>query len=388
MGDSQQNSATPNTDFSVPRQACSFSNPGNPDVSRDTHRTPTSTTTLNIEPHPPKSSLTIIVPSYSEEESLPLLFKRLDQLIANDDRGITYTILFIDDGSRDGTPQEIKQYAESRAWVDYINLSRNFGKENAMFAGFEHVHTDGMIIIDADLQDPPELIPQMIDLWRQGYEDVYARRRSRASESWLKRGTSHAYYKLLQRFTGIAIQQDTGDFRLLDRKCIDALRRMDEVDRNSKALFSLIGFKKIEFLYDRDRRVAGKTKWNYRKLIRLAIDGITSFTTMPLRLVTYCGVLASLATIIYAIVIIVRTLVRRIGVPGYASTMVVVLLLGGVQLLSLGIIGEYLGRVFTQTKHRPNYLIEEERVSKGEGAAETRQHGARDRCRVREWVFG
>lgn len=372
MGDSQRNPSVP-TNLVVPSK---FRDSSNPDVSRDAHRTAATITDNTIEPHPPKSSLTIIVPCYNEEESLPLLFKRLDQLVANDDRGIAYTILFIDDGSRDGTPREIKQYAESRAWVDYIILSRNFGKENAMFAGIEHVHTDGMIIIDADLQDPPELIPQMVDLWRQGYEDVYARRRSRAGESWLKRRTSHAYYRLLQRFTGIAIQQDTGDFRLLDRKCIDALRRMDEVDRNSKALFSWIGFKKIEFLYDRAPRVAGKTKWNYRKLIRLAIDGITSFTTMPLRLATYCGVLTSLAAIIYAIVIIVRTLVRGIDVPGYASTMVVVLLLGGIQLLSLGIIGEYLGRVFTQTKHRPNYLIEEERVSKGESAAETQQHGS------------
>lgn len=233
----------------------------------------------------------------------------------------------------------IRQYAASRAYVDYIILPRNFGKENAMFAAFEH---------------------------------AYARRRSRAGESWLIRRTSRAYYRLLQRFTGIAIQQDTGDFRLLDHKCIDVLRRMDEVDRNSKAPFSWIGFRKIEFLYGRDPRAVGKTKWNYRELIRLAIDGITGFATMPLRLAAYCGVLTSLAAIIYAIVIIVRTLVRGIDVPGYASTMVVVLLLGGIQLLSPGIIGEYLGRVFTQTKHRPNYLIEEERVS---GASETQQHG-------------
>ena len=334
----------------------------------DTHTTTNTRHNLSV---PSKSSLTIIVPCYNEEESLPLLFKRLDRLIVEDDCGIEYTILLIDDGSRDDTAQEIKQYAATRAYVDYIILSRNFGKENAMFAGIEHVHTDGMIIFDADLQDPPELIPQMVDFWRQGYEDVYARRRSRAGESWFKRLTSHAYYKLLQKFTGIAIQQDTGDFRLLDCKCIDALRKMDEVDRNSKALFSWIGFKKIEFLYDRDPRVAGKTKWSYHKLVRLAIDGITSFTTMPLRLATYSGVLTSLAAIIYAIVIIVRTLVRGTDVPGYASTMVVVLLLGGIQLLCLGIIGEYLGRVFMQTKHRPNYLIEEERVTKEKSGTDT-----------------
>ena len=231
-----------------------------------------------------------------------------------------------------------------------------------MFAGIENVHTDGLVIIDADLQDPPELIPQMADLWRQGYDDVYARRRSREGESWLKKATSHWYYDLLQKVSGVEIQKDTGDFRLLDRKCIDALKRLDESERNSKALFSWIGFKKIEFLYDRDKRIAGKTKWNYLKLFHLAMDGITSFTTAPLKIATWVGSIISIVAVIYAVVIFIRTIIQGIDVPGYASTMIVVLILGGIQLLSLGIIGEYLGRIFMQTKNRPNYLIQEEKI--------------------------
>nr|WP_239512499.1 glycosyltransferase family 2 protein [Bifidobacterium aerophilum] len=258
----------------------------------------------------------------------------------------------------------IKDYAKTRPNVEYIFLSRNFGKEKAMFAGIENVHTDGLVIIDADLQDPPELIPQMAELWRQGYDDVYARRRSRAGESWLKKATSRWYYDLLQEVSGVTIQKDTGDFRLLDRKCIDALKRLNESERNSKALFSWIGFKKIEFLYDRDKRAAGKTKWNYYKLFHLAMDGITSFTTLPLKIATWLGGIVSIVAVIYALIILFRTLIFGIDVPGYASIMIVMLILGGVQLLSLGIIGEYLGRIFMQTKERPNYLVQEERLNK------------------------
>lgn len=228
-----------------------------------------------------------------------------------------------------------------------------------MLAGIDAVKTDGLVIIDADLQDPPELIPEMVALWRQGYEDVYARRRSRKGESWLKKATSRWYYTLLQKCTNVDIQRDTGDFRLLDRKCVEALRQLRETERNSKALFSWIGFKKIEFLYDRDPRVAGRTKWNYFGLFRLALDGITSFTVAPLRMVTYCGATVSLCAIAYAIYIFVRTLVLGIDVPGYASLLIIVLVIGGINLLGLGIIGEYLGRIFLQTKNRPNYLVSE-----------------------------
>lgn len=309
-----------------------------------------------------KKTLTILVPCFNEEESLPTLFKRTEALITNPDKPVSYTLLFVDDGSSDGTRKLIKEYASTHRYVEYIFLSRNFGKEKAMFAGIMNVHTDGLVIIDADLQDPPELIPEMVDLWRQGYEDVYARRRSRKGESWLKKATSHLYYQILQKVSRVTIQKDTGDFRLLDRKCIHALQQLDESERNSKALFSWIGFKKIEFLYDRDERKQGKTKWNYFQLVHLAMDGITSFTTAPLKIATWCGCVTSLLAIIYAIVVFIRTLSTGIDVPGYASTLIVVLILGGIQLLSLGIIGEYLGRIFTQTKNRPNYLIEEKLI--------------------------
>lgn len=308
-----------------------------------------------------KKTITILVPCYNEQESLPILFDRLDHLIYNTD-SLEYTVLFVDDGSKDRTRALIKEYANTHSYVEYIFLSRNFGKEKAMYAGIENVNTDGLVIIDADLQDPPELIPQMAELWRQGYDDVYARRRSRIGESWLKKATSHWYYSLLEKVSGVAIQKDTGDFRLLDRKCIDALKQLDESERNSKALFSWIGYKKIEFLYDRDKRAAGKTKWNYFKLIHLAIDGITSFTTAPLKIATWIGSIVSIAAVAYAIIVLARTIIYGIDVPGYASTIIIVLVLGGVQLLSLGIIGEYLGRIFMQTKRRPNYLVQEEKL--------------------------
>lgn len=309
-----------------------------------------------------KRTVTVLIPCYNEEESLPILFDRMDSLVAKSGV-LDYTLLFVDDGSKDNTRPLIRKYAQEHSYVEYIFLSRNFGKEKAMYAGIENAHTDGLVIIDADLQDPPELIPQMAELWMQGYDDVYARRRSREGESWLKKATSRWYYDLLQKVSGVAIQKDTGDFRLLDRKCIEALKRLDESERNSKALFSWIGFKKIEFLYDRDKRVAGKTKWNYLKLFHLAMDGITSFTTAPLKIATWVGSLVSLSAVIYALVILAKTFVRGIDVPGYASTMIVVLILGGVQLLSLGIIGEYLGRIFMQTKKRPNYLVQEQHLA-------------------------
>ncbi|PLS28813.1 glycosyltransferase family 2 protein [Bifidobacterium parmae] len=315
-----------------------------------------------------RRTLTVMVPCYNEQESLPLLFERMDALIAESSKAdaVDYTLMFVDDGSSDNTRPLIKEYAASHPYAEYVFLSRNFGKEKAMFAGIEHTHTDGLIIIDADLQDPPELIPQMIELWRAGYDDVYARRRSRDGESWLKKATSRWYYDILQRMAGIAIQKDTGDFRLLDRKCIDALKRLDESERNSKALFSWIGFRKIEFLYDRDKRAAGTTHWNYWKLFHLAMDGITSFSTAPLNIAIWLGGITSFSAVVYALVILVKTLVQGIDVPGYASTMMVVLLLGGAQLLCLGIIGEYLGRIFKQTKGRPNYLVQEEKINDSE----------------------
>lgn len=303
-----------------------------------------------------KQLITILIPAYNEQEVLPRLFDRLDKL-AKDNQDFDFEFLFINDGSRDDTISIIADYAKKNSRVTYLDLSRNFGKEVAMIAGLDHAQGDATVIIDADLQDPPELIPEMIKLWQGGFDDIYARRRSRDGESWLKKITSRAYYQLLQRVTSIPIQADTGDFRLLDAKVVTALKRYRETQRNTKALFSLVGFKKKEILYDRDPRAAGETKWNYRKLVNLAVDGITSFTTAPLRLATVLGLVISLGAAIYIAYLLIRPL---FGVPtgdGYSSLMVVILFLGGVQLVSLGIIGEYIARIFNETKGRPLYLI-------------------------------
>lgn len=310
-------------------------------------------------------TIEVMIPCYNEESVLPLLFERLNKLAASvREKQTAYglSFLFVDDGSGDHTRDLIRGFSTGRDDVRYVFLSRNFGKESAMLAGIDAFDADALVIIDADLQDPPELIPEMADLWLAGYEDVYARRRSRKGESWLKKTTSRWYYSLLQKMTKVVIQRDTGDFRLLDRKCVDALKGLRENDRNSKALFSWIGFRKIEFLYDRDPRAAGKTKWNYMQLFKLALDGITSFTVAPLRAVTLVGFFVSLVAVCYACVVLAKTLIWGVDVPGYASLLVVVLVLGGVQLIGLGIIGEYLGRIFVQTKNRPNYLVEEKKL--------------------------
>ncbi|MBD8960053.1 MAG: glycosyltransferase [Clostridiales bacterium] len=198
-----------------------------------------------------------------------------------------FELLFVNDGSKDNTIKEIKELRKKDSRISYVDFSRNFGKEIAMIAGLDYATGDCVIIMDADLQDPPELIPQMVELWEQGYDDVYAKRKSRAGETWLKKFTSKMYYRVLQSLTKVEIQKDTGDFRLLDKRCVNALKKMRETGRCSKSMFSWIGYNKKEILYDRDPRIAGKTKWNYKKLIDLAIDGITSFTTSPLRISTY-----------------------------------------------------------------------------------------------------
>ncbi len=302
--------------------------------------------------------ISILIPAYNEQEVLPILFDRLGSL-TDSQKEFEFEFLFVNDGSKDETLSIIRQYAVKDSRASYINLSRNFGKEIAMIAGLDHVQGDATVIIDADLQDPPELIPEMIKLWQDGYDDVYAKRRSRQGESWFKKFTSKAYYKTLQRVTHVPIQEDTGDFRLLDKRVVAAIRQFRDTQRNAKAIFSWVGFKKIEILYDRDERAAGNTKWSYPKLINLAVDGITSFTTSPLRAASIAGIVISCIAFLYILYLLIRPL---FGVPtgdGYSSLMAVILFLGGVQLLSLGVIGEYVGRIFNETKQRPLYLIEE-----------------------------
>jgi len=310
--------------------------------------------------------ISILIPAYNEQEVLDHLYQRLGKL-ANDNKSYEFEFLFADDGSRDKTLEFIKDYAKRDERVKYVSLSRNFGKEIGMIAGLDHVTGDATVIIDADLQDPPELIPKMIKYWEEGYDDVYAKRSSREGETWIKILTANSYYWLLNKMTQgqlIKIPRNTGDFRLLDKRCVEALKGLRESERYTKGMFSWVGFKKKEITYDRDPRAAGEVKQNYRKLINLAIDGITSFSTTPLRISSFLGVIVSAAAFIYLIVVIIKAAMFGDTVAGYPSLMAVVLFLGGVQLLSLGVIGEYIGRIFKEVKQRPLYYIEESNIEK------------------------
>lgn len=302
--------------------------------------------------------ITILVPAYNEEESLNALYERISKIM-NSMENYEFELLFINDGSKDKTLSMIKELRSKDNRVCYVDFSRNFGKEIAMIAGLDYATGDCVIIMDADLQDPPELIPQMVELWEQGYDDVYAKRRSRAGETWLKKFTSKMYYKVLQSLTKVEIQKDTGDFRLLDRRCVNALRKMRENGRCSKSMFSWIGYNKKEIMYDRDPRFAGQTKWNYKKLIDLAIDGITSFTTSPLRIATYISIPTFLTLLIYFIYVIVKCIRLNIAIQAFQAIILLILFFAGIQIILIGIMGEYLGRIFNESKNRPLYLVNE-----------------------------
>ena len=301
--------------------------------------------------------ITILIPAYNEQDVLPILRDRLNKLMESIP-DYKFEVLFINDGSKDQTLDILKIFRKEDKRYNYVSLSRNFGKETAMIAGLDYANGDAVVIMDADLQDPPELIHEMINYWEQGYDDIFAKRNTRKGESFFKKATSKLYYSILQKFTNIDIQKNSGDFRLLDRRCVEALKQIRESQRYTKGLFSWIGYNKKEITFDRDARVAGKTKWNYFKLTNLAIDGITSFTTSPLRWSAIVGTLCSVVGFIYMLIIIFKTLIYGIDWPGYASTMVVILFLGGLQLIFLGIIGEYLGRAFYETKGRPLYFVD------------------------------
>ena len=302
--------------------------------------------------------VSIIIPAYNEEESLPLLYDRLSKVILNL-KNYEFELLFINDGSKDNTLKIIKELREKDSKISYVDFSRNFGKEVAMIAGLDYAKGDCVIFIDADLQDPPELIPELIKYWEEGYDDVYARRRSRKGETFLKKFTSKMYYKVLQSLTRVEIQKDTGDFRLLDRRCVNALKQLRETQRCSKSMFSWIGYNKKEVLFDRDPRVAGTTKWNYKKLIDLAIDGITSFTTSPLRISTYLSIPTFFALVIYFIYVIVKCVTQHVAIQAFQAIILLVLFFAGIQIMLFGIMGEYLGRIFNETKNRPLYFIKE-----------------------------
>jgi glycosyltransferase involved in cell wall biosynthesis len=272
-----------------------------------------------------------------------------------------WEILFVNDGSNDNTERIINELIEQDSRIATVILSRNFGKEAAMLAGFDYATGDCAIILDADLQHPLSAIPQMLQYWEEGYDDVYARRRTRGDNSWLRKFFSRTYYSLLQRTSNIDVLPDVGDFRLLDRKCIDTLKTLREQCRYTKGMYAWIGYKKKEILCDQQERIAGTSKWSFFSLINLAIEGVTSFSVTPLRISSILGFIISIVAFIYMIVIIAKTLIWGDPVAGYPSLMCIILFLGGIQLLSLGIIGEYLGRIFNETKNRPTYIAREYR---------------------------
>lgn len=301
--------------------------------------------------------VSIIIPAYNEQESLPLLYKELTSVI---DKLTVYEweIMFINDGSRDKTLEVLQQLREKDNRVNYIDMSRNFGKEICLLAGFDHVTGDCAIIMDADLQHPPTVIPDFLKKWEEGYDDVYAIRQTRGKESWLRKNFSLLFYKILQKTTRVDVLQNVGDFRLLDRKCIDMLCQMRESERYTKGMYCWIGCKKTGVEFQQGDRIAGESSWNFLSLLSLAIEGITSFTIAPLRLATISGVFIAVCAFIYLIYIIGKAIIWGDPVAGYPSLMAVILFIGGIQLLFLGIIGEYLGRVFNESKKRPTYFIQ------------------------------
>lgn len=305
-----------------------------------------------------KKLVSILVPCYNEEASLPKLYEEVSKLM-DSENNYDWELFFINDGSRDKTIDIIKALYEKDHRISYVDLARNFGKENAMLAGFDYVKGDCMVIMDADLQDPPSLIPDMLKYWEEGYDDVYAKRSSRGKESWLRRRLSMLFYSILDHSTRYEVLRNVGDFRLLDRKCINALKQLRENERYTKGLFCWIGYKKKEIMFDRGDRVAGQSNWGYHALFNLAIEGITSFTTAPLRIATFIGLIVAVWALGYMGWIIAKVLIWGDPVQGYPTIMTVMLFLGAIQLISIGILGEYIARIFNESKGRPTYLINE-----------------------------
>jgi len=303
--------------------------------------------------------LTVLVAAYNEAEALPVLHPRIAAVLdalARD--GVDGRVLYVDDGSRDGTWAVLQRIAQVDRRVGLLRLSRNFGKEAALTAGLDRIDAGAALILDADGQDPPELIPQFVARWREGYDDVHGTRVARAGEGWLKKATAHGFYRVMGRLSQTPIPQDTGDFRLLSPRALAALRQLRERHRFMKGLFGWIGFEQVAIAYERGPRLAGRSKFDFWKLWNFALEGITSFSTAPLRLATYLGVATALLAFAYAVWIVVKALLWGDPVAGWPSMMVVILFLGGVQLVALGMIGEYLGRLYMESKQRPLYLVD------------------------------
>ncbi len=299
--------------------------------------------------------ISIVVPVYNEAAVLAEFHRRITAVMVETD--CDYELLFVDDGSTDGTGEGLAALRDGDPRVAIIELSRNFGKEIALSAGLDHVDGDAVIVIDADLQDPPELIPAFIDAWREGYDVVYGRRTSREGEPPLKVATAKWFYRTINTLSKVEIPEDTGDFRLLSRRAVEAVRSLPERRRYMKGLFAWVGFPHKAVPYVRQRREAGRSHWNYWRLWNFALEGIASFSDVPLRIATYLGVLTAAAAFLYGLFLLVRTLIWGNPVPGYPSLIIVMLFLGGVQLICLGIIGEYLARTYDESKRRTLYFV-------------------------------
>jgi polyisoprenyl-phosphate glycosyltransferase len=301
--------------------------------------------------------LSVVAPAYNEEAGLDEFYSRLVNAVKSLD--VELEIIYVNDGSHDNTLEIMSKQHEKDSRITIIDLSRNFGKEIALTAGLDHVTGDAVVVIDTDLQDPPELIPKLVEQWHNGFDVVNAKRIKRKGESTFKKVTSYLYYRFLYQLSDIKIPKDTGDFRLLSRSALDALLELREKHRYMKGLFAWVGYKQTEITYERDERYAGETKWNFFGLLNLAFEGLTSFSVVPLRIASMLGILSAFAALIFAIIIIVKKLMFGDPVAGYPSLVVLITFIGGIQLLALGIIGEYLGRVFNETKNRPLYLVKD-----------------------------
>ncbi|UMY54322.1 MULTISPECIES: glycosyltransferase family 2 protein [Paenibacillus] len=304
-----------------------------------------------------KFKMSLVVPMYNEIDNIDFFYERISEVLNK--HNYDYEIICINDGSKDNTHARLREIASTDYRIKVIDLSRNFGKEIAMSAGLKYSKGDIVIPIDADLQDPPELIPLMVEKWQEGYDVVYATRTKRDGETFIKKATASFFYKFIRRITKIDIPADTGDFRLMSRQVVNAVNNLPESHRFMKGLFSWVGFKQTSISYLRDARFAGKTSFNYWKLWNFAIEGITSFSFAPLQLAMYLGFIVSIFALIRALFLMINTLIYGNPVPGYPSLMVTVLFLGGVQLITIGIIGEYIGRVYGESKRRPLFLVRE-----------------------------
>lgn len=300
-------------------------------------------------------TFSVVVPAYNESSSIEAFHGRLAAVM---EQIGPWEVVYVDDGSTDTTLALLNQLRQQDPRAAIVSLSRNFGKEAATTAGLDHARGDAVVVIDADLQDPPEVIPELVAKWREGYEMVYAQRSHRDGESAFKKLTSAIFYRLAENVGNVQLPRDTGDFRLMSRRVVDALLRMRERHRFMKGLFAWVGFRSVAVPYNRAPRHAGTTKWDYWKLWNFAIEGLTSFTVMPLKIASYVGLTVALLSVGFGVQVIVKTLLFGNPVAGYPSLMTVVLFLGGVQLITLGVIGEYLGRIFNETKGRPLYLVD------------------------------